>query len=159
MFLASFTVWAAESAAGDPEENNTVNDMEANGEGWDTTFWDVDLDALNAMMMYAPISFSPDNGDFYIAGQQIIFSDGLRPVFDDTYDELFIPLRALAEAIGAEVAWAADTATVTIVFMGNSLNFKASDTLSGMPVLIINNRVYVPSLYLIDTMKVHTYIK
>jgi hypothetical protein len=100
-------------------------------------------------MTPAPLSYAPDNGDLYISGQLVPMPEDSRSIFDDAYDELFIPLRALAEAIGMDVSWAADTATVTVLYMGNTHTFTTSDTFSGMPIKIINNRVYIPSLYFI----------
>jgi hypothetical protein len=104
---------------------------------------------------FASVSYDVDTLDLYIAGQFIPLPADLKPVFDEEYDELFVPLRALAEETGMSVAWAADTATVSVLFSNQTYSFNTQDTFSGMPVKIINNRVYVPTMFIIDVLLVN----
>jgi hypothetical protein len=62
------------------------------------------------------------------------------------YDRVFIPLRFIAEALGASITWNGSAEEVTIVLDGKSLTFAIGETAPGMdaPARIINDRTFVP---------------
>lgn len=61
-----------------------------------------------------------------------------------------VPLRFIAEAFGADVSWAQDTKTVTIVIDGKVLTMRINQDLEGFGVapIISNGRTMVPISYI-----------
>ena len=61
-----------------------------------------------------------------------------------------VPLRFIAEAFGADVSWAQDTKTVTIVIDGKVLTMRINQDLEGFGAapIISNGRTMVPISYI-----------
>ncbi len=57
-----------------------------------------------------------------------------------------VPIRFIAESLGANVGWEKDTKTVTITLDGKTLQFKVGEKVTGMdvPAQIIGERTVVP---------------
>ncbi|MCL2372019.1 MAG: copper amine oxidase N-terminal domain-containing protein [Defluviitaleaceae bacterium] len=76
------------------------------------------------------------------------------PFIDETTDRTMLPLRAVATALGAEVAWEGSTRTVTITQAHTTLTLTADIPLPdnmGAP-LIVNDRVFVPARYVAEML-------
>ncbi|MDR1067401.1 MAG: Ig-like domain-containing protein [Clostridiales bacterium] len=74
----------------------------------------------------------------------------VAPFIRDGYT--MAPLRFIAEALGAEVAWDDATKTVTITYEGEKLDLVIDRTDSGMPVapFIIDSRAFAPTRYIFE---------
>jgi hypothetical protein len=144
--LFSFINWQ-EMDWGDFDGDSTESE---NAEIVEIDIANIDWESLIPRMMVAPVSFDVDTMDFYMMGQLVPLA--LPPFFDYDLDELFIPLRTLTEALGMDVEWEPDTAHITIIYMGMYLEFFATDNLYGMPAKIVNDRLYIPSVFLIEAM-------
>jgi len=84
-------------------------------------------------------------------GEICVLLDGEKLEFDDVApvmvnDRTMVPIRVIAEALGAEVEWDEDTREVTLVIDGESLKFAIGETVAGMdvPAMIMNDRTFVP---------------
>jgi len=84
---------------------------------------------------------------------QLLVSD-VAPFIDATYDRTMVPLRIVADALGAEVRNDSDTNTVYITHNGQEIllpiNVPLPDEM-GTPV-IINNRTFVPIRYVVEVL-------
>jgi uncharacterized repeat protein (TIGR02543 family) len=80
--------------------------------------------------------------------------DNVAPFVCPVYDRTMLPLRAVAESLGADVAWDAGTRTVTIISNGVVLSISVDNALPGgmgMPA-IVNDRVFVPVRYVAEML-------
>jgi len=68
----------------------------------------------------------------------------VAPVIVDS--RTLVPIRAIAETLGADIDWNEDTREVTIIVKGESLTFAISETIAGMdvPAQIMNDITFVP---------------
>jgi len=84
---------------------------------------------------------------------QLLVSD-VAPFIDATYGRTMVPLRIVADALGAEVRNDSDTNTVYITHNGQEIllpvNVPLPDEM-GTPV-IINNRTFVPIRYVVEVL-------
>jgi len=72
------------------------------------------------------------------------------PFIDPVYNRTMVPLRVIAEALGASVSWIAETRTVTISQNGVILSLTVDEPLPndmGRP-MIVNDRIFVPIAYI-----------
>ena len=69
-------------------------------------------------------------------------------------DRTMVPLRFIAEAFGANVSWAQDTKTVTIVIDGKVLTMRINQDLEGFGAapIISNGRTMVPIRYISEEL-------
>jgi len=76
------------------------------------------------------------------------------PFLNITYGRTMVPLRVIAEAMGAEVGWDYDTRTVTITGRGEPFSLVIDEPLpSGMgTAVIISNRTFVPVRYIAEML-------
>ena len=75
--------------------------------------------------------------------------DGIPPYIDPAHDRTMVPLRTVAEALGAQVGWISDARTVTIHRGAILLNLPIDSALPGgmgMPS-IVAGRTFVPLAY------------
>ncbi|MDR1531171.1 MAG: hypothetical protein LBS62_03140 [Clostridiales bacterium] len=70
-----------------------------------------------------------------------------------------VPIRFVAESLGAEVAWNAVLRSVSISLFGNLFNMTIGTVLHGMPVppMIIDGRTFVPLRYVSETLGATVY--
>jgi len=76
------------------------------------------------------------------------------PFIDPAYDRLMVPLRLIAEAMGANVAWQNDTRSVTISSGTAQVSLTIGEALPngmGVPV-IVNGRTFVPLRYVTEIL-------
>lgn len=80
----------------------------------------------------------------------------VAPVMVD--GNVFVPLRAVSDALGGEIAWEAATATVTLVFGDEEIIFAIGETAPGMdaPAQIVNNLTVVPLGFISEFFGVET---
>lgn len=73
------------------------------------------------------------------------------------YQGPFVPLRFIAEALGAAVGWDGDSSEVTISLDNEILTFTIGQIASGMyePLQIINNRTFVPLHFVAEFFDAH----
>ena len=76
----------------------------------------------------------------------------VAPFIDQDSDRTMLPLRLLSEAFGSNVTWIESTRTVIIINGGISLSLQVDTPLPyGMGnVMIVNDRVFVPALYVME---------
>ena len=65
-----------------------------------------------------------------------------------------LPVRAIAEALGADVEWTKATRTVTITLDGEVVEFSIGELADGMdvPAQIIDNRTMVPVRFVAERL-------
>ena len=76
------------------------------------------------------------------------------PFIDPAYDRLMVPLRLIAEAMGADVAWQHDTRSVIISSGATQVSLTIGVALPngmGVPV-IVNDRTFVPIRYVTEIL-------
>jgi hypothetical protein len=76
------------------------------------------------------------------------------PFIDPQSNRAMLPLRVIAEALGAEVGWEDETRTVTITLGDASTSLVIDENLPdgmGRPV-IVNSRTFVPVRYVAETL-------
>jgi hypothetical protein len=121
---------------------------------------DVDLDELLAEIMEsllteiysAPVAYNPETGEILILGIMVPLPEDQKPIYFEEANVLYVPIRAVADFIGMETLWDQSTKTVTILFEGMEFNFSIYDDLYGLPVIMKDNRAYIPVEYLINTL-------
>jgi len=74
----------------------------------------------------------------------------LAPFIDEATDRTMVPVRLVAEALGAQVGWIEETRTVTITQGGQFLSLTIDDPLPGGmgTAVIVNDRTFVPVSYI-----------
>jgi hypothetical protein len=79
-----------------------------------------------------------------LAGNAPTQTMDVLPVIQD--GRTLVPIRFIAEALGADVNWNGDTRKVTLTLNGVALSFAIGEAVHGMeiPAQIINNRTFVP---------------
>lgn len=88
---------------------------------------------LVAVLMLSVTVFASEEIGVQINGEDVVFTD-VKPVSKD--GEVFIPLRAVFEAAGADVFWEGETQTII-----SSLGEDKVIMQVGNPVIFINNGV------------------
>ena len=79
------------------------------------------------------------------------------PFIDPQYSRTMVPLRIVAEALGADVNWIRETRTVIITGNGRTLSLQVDTTLPdgmGMPA-IVHDRTFVPIAYVAQMLGAH----
>jgi hypothetical protein len=76
------------------------------------------------------------------------------PFIDPVYNRTMVPLRLIAEALGAHVSWIEESRTVVISANGQGLRLQLDVPLpDGMGVpMIVNDRTFVPIAYIAQTL-------
>ena len=94
-----------------------------------------------------------DNAAFTSNGVPGTATDGIAPFIDPAHDRTMVPLRTIAEALGAAVSWVAETGTVVIERDGITIQlqvdtelFDAQGISMGRP-MIVQDRTFVPLAY------------
>ena len=80
--------------------------------------------------------------------------DNQAPFIDPVYERTMMPLRAVAEALGADVIWNEETRTVILVRNGVTLTVPIDAALPdgmGMPA-IVDGRTFVPLRYVAEML-------
>jgi len=118
------------------------------------------------LALYDPVDFGPEeplypeyimqpialrlaaDSNVYTINGETRESD-VAPFIDDDYNRTMVPLRIIAEALGAYVNWIDETRTVTIERGGVILFLQVDTPLTGDMGLpsIIDNRTFVPASY------------
>jgi len=82
-------------------------------------------------------------------GMPITDPEGLAPFIDPAYNRTMVPLRIIAEALGAQVDWIAETSTVVITQGARVFDIPVDYALpDGMGrAAIVNERTFVPLAY------------
>lgn len=90
------------------------------------------------------------NNIFAHLGQPVV--NDVAPFIDPATNRTMVPLRVIAEGLGAEVDFCDETRTVTIVQNGTELTLTIDVPLPGdlgTPV-IVNERTFVPARYVME---------
>jgi len=69
-------------------------------------------------------------------------------------DRTMVPVRFIAEALGADVSWDADALTAVIVLDGTTLRVPIGELVPGMdvPAMLKDNRTFVPLRFIIEAL-------
>ena len=95
------------------------------------------------------LRFEIGNATYTMNGEPQMSVDGIPPYIDNVHYRTMIPLRTVAEALGAQVGWISETRTVTIRRGDILLNMQIDSALPegmGMPT-IVAERTFVPLAY------------
>ena len=87
------------------------------------------------------------------------YTNDVAPFIDPIYDRTMIPLRAVSEALGAEVIWLNETRTVVIITSARTHSIEIGVPLvggMGTPV-IRDNRTFVPLRYVAELLGAQTH--
>jgi hypothetical protein len=93
-----------------------------------------------------------DNATHTVNGVPVLGE--VAPFIDPAYGRTMVPLRVIAEALGAEVNWIDATRTVTIAANGQFLTLQIGQPLPGGmgTAMIVNDRTFVPIAYIAETL-------
>ncbi len=82
-----------------------------------------------------------------------VFENDIAP-FISTDNKTMMPLRVVAEGLGAEVNWIAETRTVIITKNGATVSLTINETLPGDlgTAIIVNDRTFVPLRYVAEKL-------
>jgi hypothetical protein len=95
-----------------------------------------------------PISYDESTNTLTGYGYTVNLGEA-RVIFEN--GELYLPLRAVAEALGFNVNWDSATSIAsTRLFNGAVVELNAADALSNGQIKFIDNHIYVPSAYVIS---------
>ncbi|MDR3239304.1 MAG: hypothetical protein LBT44_04385 [Clostridiales bacterium] len=100
------------------------------------------------------LKFTVDNPSYEKNGAS--FVNDVAPYIGSD-NRTLVPLRAIAEALGADVGWDADTQTASLRLHGNAVYIQIGQTLPnqfGMAV-ITNERMFVPLRYAAQALDAH----
>ena len=78
----------------------------------------------------------------------------IAPFIDPATNRTMVPLRLIAEALGAQVGWIEETRTVTIAANGRFLSLELDTPLPGDmgTAMIVNDRTFVPVAYVAEML-------
>jgi hypothetical protein len=95
-----------------------------------------------------PVEYDENNNRLTVYGVNVDIT-GLQVVSEN--NELYLPLRAVAEALGLTVTWdsAASTAVIGVPGAGE-IRLNAVQALNNGEIKFIENHIYVPSAYVIS---------
>ena len=129
-----------------------IASLEQEDEEEDYTAWEDDA--------VAPLEFSVNDG-ILINGEVLEGADW-EQIVSEEHTFIYVPVRAVAEALGATVTWDYDNYAVSIQTGDNTISFGINSTeftLNGevlsienppQPALLINERTYVPLRFFRD---------
>ena len=105
--------------------------------------------AVVSMENLIRIRLQIDNVNAYI--NEVLYVNDVAPVIVN--GRTMVPLRFIAEAFGASLAWNEPTKTVTIVFNGQVLKLTIDQPIAGFdtPAQIVNDRTMVPIRYISES--------
>lgn len=115
---------------------------------------------LGAMLFTIPALASGNYVDIIVDGSKINFPDQ-KPFIDNSTGRTYVPVRFVAEALGAKVDWIADTRTVVIEKEGKTVRIKIgsnSPTVNNdfividAPALLVDNRTVVPLRFVSEVL-------
>jgi len=95
-----------------------------------------------------------DVGSYSFVRDGMTFTSDAAPFIDPAYDRLMVPLRIVAEALGARVEWVDATGSVNIFAGTAQVSLAIGEALPGsmgVPV-IVNDRTFVPLRYVIEVL-------
>ena len=84
----------------------------------------------------------------------MFFQNDAAPFIDPVFNRLMVPVRVIAEGLGAHVTWVEATNTVNILHNNTVLNLTVGVPLPGgmgTPV-IVNGRTFVPVRYIAEML-------
>ncbi len=114
--------------------------------------WLILVSVLLAMLFALPALASGNYVDIIVDGSKINFPDQ-KPFIDSKTGRTYVPVRFVAEALGAKVNWIADTQTVVIekddktvrIRIGsNSPTVNNDFIIIDAPAMLVDNRTMVP---------------
>ncbi|MCL2399776.1 MAG: copper amine oxidase N-terminal domain-containing protein, partial [Defluviitaleaceae bacterium] len=100
------------------------------------------------------LRFVINSSQYTANGVQMSIADNAAPFIDPIYERTMMPLRAVAESLGATVTWVEETRTVIIVRAGQTITLSIDEALPagmGMPA-IVNGRTFVPLRYVAELL-------
>ena len=100
------------------------------------------------------IRFVVGNPMFTVNGVQQQSVDGVPPFIDPATDRTMIPLRTLANAMGAQTGWDDNTRIATVFLQGRQVSVPLDVALpEGMGVpMVVNDRTFVPIRFVTETL-------
>ena len=113
---------------------------------------------LPLSLQAATIRFEIDNPVYNIDGEEHTAEDMISPYIDRATGRAMLPLRSVAEALGARVSWNPDTRRITIARDGTVLTIPVDEPLSGdmgTPA-IVDGRSFVPIAYVAQELGAET---
>ncbi|MDR1531411.1 MAG: copper amine oxidase N-terminal domain-containing protein [Clostridiales bacterium] len=101
------------------------------------------------------VELTINKNEYSVNGVQ--YSADVAPIIYES--STMVPIRFVAESLGAEVAWNAVLRSVSISLLGNLFNMTIGQILPGMavPPMIINDRTLVPLRYVSETLGATVY--
>ncbi|MCL2421053.1 MAG: stalk domain-containing protein [Defluviitaleaceae bacterium] len=109
----------------------------------------VDAPVVPSVPQPVQLRFEIDNPAFTRNGELTIDQEGLAPFIDPATNRTMVPLRLIAEALGANVTFNDDTRTATVTRGDVVLQIQIDSALPdgmGSP-MIVNDRTFVPVAY------------
>jgi uncharacterized repeat protein (TIGR02543 family) len=100
------------------------------------------------------VRFAIGSAQYTSNGMQRTIVDQVAPFIDPVYERTMLPIRAVAESLGAVVTWDDATRTVIIVGNGVTLTIPVDSPLPGgmgMPVML-DGRTFVPLRYVSEML-------
>jgi hypothetical protein len=99
-------------------------------------------------MPTAAVTYDENNNRLNVYGVDVDIAN-LQVIYEN--NELYLPLRAVAEALGLTVTWdgAASTAIISVPGAGD-IRLNAAEALNNGEIKFIENHIYVPTAYIIS---------
>jgi hypothetical protein len=87
--------------------------------------------------------FFVGSGKLIIFGKTLALDDAHLP-FENGNGLFYFPVRVIAESLGAEVLWKAETSTAIINYAGFSFSFNINEPIDGLPVIVKDGISFIP---------------
>ena len=138
--------YAGEEEYADEDSDEADEDEDANGEDEDDEDTDYDEDETDVPFL----RFVIGSADYTVNGEPRVAD---APIFiDAVYNRTMVPLRNVAQAMGADVYWQSNTRWAVITLHGHVMTLAVDESLPGgfgMPA-IINGRTFVPVAFVAE---------
>ncbi len=123
--------------------------VEPTGEPAEEPAEPIDFGAIEPMPMpTAPVTYDEKNNTLNVYGADVNLS-GVQVIFEN--NELYLPLRAVAEALGLVVTWDGAASVAIVQVPGaDDIRLNAAEALAKGEIKFVGNHIYVPSAYVIS---------
>ena len=112
---------------------------------------------LAAVLLFANTAWAQDGIPVILNGEQVIF-DVPAQIVDD---RIMVPMRAIFEALGADVEWVQETSTIIATAQGQTIIISVGESVifvdgvvgyMDVPPVIVDSRTFVPLRFIAEAL-------